>query len=123
MSKAEKVEYIRTALETVDEYTLEQIYEFLLEMEYWKDVIRKSNRILEVWHTFFDSKTEKRLLILMRKEVIQSPQGLDAWRRGNVSKEEIKKRDAEIEYIINLLKNASPEKVHKLFIGATVILG
>ena len=34
MSKAEKVEYIRTALETVDEYTLEQIYEFLLEMEY-----------------------------------------------------------------------------------------
>lgn len=73
MSKAEKVEYIRTALETVDEYTLEQIYEFLLEMEYWKEVIRKSNRILEVWHTFFDSKTEKRLLILMRKEVIQSP--------------------------------------------------
>ena len=40
MSKAEKVEYIRTALETVDEYTLEQIYEFLLEMEYWKEVIR-----------------------------------------------------------------------------------
>ena len=40
-----------------------------------------------------------------------------------MSKEEIKKRDAEIEYIINLLKNASPEKVHKLFIGATVILG
>lgn len=34
MSKAEKVEYIRAALETVDEYTLEQIYEFLLEMEY-----------------------------------------------------------------------------------------
>ena len=34
-----------------------------------------------------------------------------------------KKKEAEIEYIINLLKKASPEKVHKMFIGATVLLG
>ena len=33
------------------------------------------------------------------------------------------KKEAEIEYIIKLLKYASPEKVHKMFIGATVILG
>lgn len=44
-------------------------------------------------------------------------------RRGNVSKEEMKKKDAEIEYITDLLKNASPEKVHKLFISASTILG
>ena len=82
MSKDEKVEYIRSALETVDDYALDQIYEFLLEVEYWKEVIRKSNRILEVWHTFFDSKTANGLLFLMRKEVMQSPQGLNAWRRA-----------------------------------------
>lgn len=34
MSNAEKVEYIRSALETVDDYALDQIYEFLLEVEY-----------------------------------------------------------------------------------------
>lgn len=32
------------------------------------------------------------------------------------------KKTAEIEYIIKLLKEASPEKVHKMFIGATVLL-
>jgi tetratricopeptide (TPR) repeat protein len=33
------------------------------------------------------------------------------------------KKEAEIQYIINRLKNASPEKVHKMFIGATILLG
>ena len=32
------------------------------------------------------------------------------------------KKEAEIEYIINLLRKANPEKVHKLFICATNIL-
>lgn len=32
------------------------------------------------------------------------------------------KKAAEIEYIISLLKKADPEKVHKMFIGATVLL-
>jgi len=36
---------------------------------------------------------------------------------------ENEKKEAEIQYIINLLKNASPEKVHKMFIGATILLG
>lgn len=40
-----------------------------------------------------------------------------------MTREEIEKRNAEIEYIIELLRAASPEKVHKMFIGATVILG
>jgi hypothetical protein len=34
MSTVEKVEYIKEALENADEYTLDQIYEFLLEVEY-----------------------------------------------------------------------------------------
>lgn len=33
-----------------------------------------------------------------------------------------KKKEAEIEYIINLLKKASPDKVNKLFICAINIL-
>lgn len=32
------------------------------------------------------------------------------------------KKEAEIEYIINMLKKASPENVHKLFIGVTILL-
>lgn len=43
--------------------------------------------------------------------------------KEGVMKEEKQQKDAEIEYIINLLKKASPEKVHKMFIGATVLLG
>mgnify|MGYP003293359969 CR=1 FL=1 len=34
MSTENKVEYIKEALETADEYTIAQIYEFLLEVEY-----------------------------------------------------------------------------------------
>lgn len=34
MSTEEKVEYIKDALESADEYVLDQIYEFLLEVEY-----------------------------------------------------------------------------------------
>lgn len=34
MSKIEKVEYIKDALENADDYVLDQIYEFLLEVEY-----------------------------------------------------------------------------------------
>lgn len=34
MSKNEKVEYIKEALENADDYVLDQIYEFLLEVEY-----------------------------------------------------------------------------------------
>lgn len=40
-----------------------------------------------------------------------------------MSQAEIEKKEAQIAYIIELLKAASPEKVHKLFISATVILG
>lgn len=34
MSTVEKVEYIKDALENADDYVLDQIYEFLLEVEY-----------------------------------------------------------------------------------------
>ena len=34
MSTKEKVEYIKDALENANEYVLDQIYEFLLEVEY-----------------------------------------------------------------------------------------
>lgn len=34
MSTSEKVEYIKEALPSADEYIIEQIYEFLLEVEY-----------------------------------------------------------------------------------------
>lgn len=34
MSKLEMVEYIREALESADPYVIEQVYEFLLEVEY-----------------------------------------------------------------------------------------
>lgn len=34
MSTVEKVEYIKEALENADDYVLDQIYEFLLEVEY-----------------------------------------------------------------------------------------
>ena len=34
MSTSEKVEYIKEALPAADEYIIEQIYEFLLEVEY-----------------------------------------------------------------------------------------
>lgn len=34
MSIEDKLEYIKEALETSDEYTIDQIYEFLLEVEY-----------------------------------------------------------------------------------------
>lgn len=34
MSKDEKMEYIQEALQKADDYVLDQIYEFLLEVEY-----------------------------------------------------------------------------------------
>ena len=34
MSNEEKVEYIKEALKTADQYVIEQIYEYLLEVEY-----------------------------------------------------------------------------------------
>ena len=34
------LEYIRERLPEADDYTLEQIYDFLQEVEYWKEVIR-----------------------------------------------------------------------------------
>lgn len=34
MSKKEMIEYIREALEDADEYTVQQVYEFLLAVEY-----------------------------------------------------------------------------------------
>jgi hypothetical protein len=34
MSEEEKKEYIKEALETADTYIIDQIYEFLLEVEY-----------------------------------------------------------------------------------------
>lgn len=34
MSTDDKIEYIKEALETANEYVIEQIYEFLLEVEY-----------------------------------------------------------------------------------------
>lgn len=34
MSKKEMIEYIREALEDADEYTVQQVYEFLLAAEY-----------------------------------------------------------------------------------------
>lgn len=37
-----------------------------------------------------------------------------------MNQQEIKK-NAEIEYIVKLLKAATPEQVHKMFIGATNI--
>lgn len=40
-----------------------------------------------------------------------------------MSQAELEKKEAEVKYIIELLKAASPEQVHKMFIGATVILG
>ena len=33
------IEFIKDHLETANEYVLEQIYEFLQEVEYWKEVI------------------------------------------------------------------------------------
>lgn len=33
------------------------------------------------------------------------------------------KKEAEIQYIMELLKSASPEKVHKMFISASTLLG
>ena len=43
MSTEEMKEYIEEALETADEYVIQQIYEFLQEVEYWKEVIQASN--------------------------------------------------------------------------------
>lgn len=37
-----------------------------------------------------------------------------------MSQQEIKKK-AEIDYIIKCLNGATPEQVHKMFIGATII--
>lgn len=34
MSKEEMLDYIKEALEDADEYTIEQVYEFLLAVEY-----------------------------------------------------------------------------------------
>lgn len=34
MSKKEMIEYIREALEDADEYAVQQVYEFLLAVEY-----------------------------------------------------------------------------------------
>ena len=34
------LEYIRERLPEADDYTLEQIYDFLQEVEYWKEVIQ-----------------------------------------------------------------------------------
>ena len=34
MSKKEMIEYIHEALEEADDYTVEQVYEFLLAVEY-----------------------------------------------------------------------------------------
>ena len=39
------IEYIHEQLLAADEYTVEQIYDFLQEVEYWKEVIQISNRI------------------------------------------------------------------------------
>lgn len=39
----EKIEYIKEVLANADEYTVEQVYEFLLENEYWRKVIGISN--------------------------------------------------------------------------------
>ena len=36
MSTEEMKEYIEEALETADEYVIQQIYEYLQEVEYWK---------------------------------------------------------------------------------------
>ena len=44
MSKKEMIEYIREALEDADEYTVQQVYEFLLAVEYWKGGVMGSNR-------------------------------------------------------------------------------
>ena len=36
MTTEEKIEYIKEALETADEFVLDEIYEFLQSVEYWK---------------------------------------------------------------------------------------
>lgn len=36
MSKKEMIEFITEALEEADEYAIEQVYEFLQSIEYWK---------------------------------------------------------------------------------------
>ena len=43
MSRTEMIDYITEQLPAADEYVLEQIFEFLQEVEYWKEVIQISN--------------------------------------------------------------------------------
>ena len=43
MSKEEKIAYIIERLQDADEFVLDQIYDFLGEVEYWKEVIQISN--------------------------------------------------------------------------------
>ena len=38
------IEYINERLDTADDYAVEQVYDFLQEVEYWEEVIRTSNR-------------------------------------------------------------------------------
>lgn len=44
MSREEMLNEIREKLPAADDYTVEQIYMFLQEVEYWEEVIRISNR-------------------------------------------------------------------------------
>ena len=43
MSKEEKLAYIMERLPDADDFVLDQIYDFLEEVEYWKEVIQISN--------------------------------------------------------------------------------
>ena len=36
MTSEDKIEYIKEALETANEFVLDEIYEFLQSVEYWK---------------------------------------------------------------------------------------
>ena len=40
MSRNEMIDYITERLQTADDFTVEQVFEFLAETEYWKEVIR-----------------------------------------------------------------------------------
>ena len=44
MPRKEMVEFIKEELANADDYTIEQIYEFLLSENGWKEVIHISNR-------------------------------------------------------------------------------
>lgn len=50
--------------------------------------------------------------------------GAAAHKEGFMEEQKIiPKKEAEIQYIMDLLKSASPEKVHKMFISASILLG